>query len=63
MSVFKSDGKTYDDRGRLFRQLHPSLTEELTNQTGPLVAVTENLIYNIALDHVLNLSLDPIYTN
>ena len=63
MSIFKSDGKTYDDRGRLFRQLHPNLTEELTNQTGPLIAVTENRIYTIALDHVFNLSLDPIYTN
>ncbi len=62
MSVFKSDGKTYDERGRLFRQLHPSLTEELISQTGPLIAVTENRIYTIALDHVFNTSLDPIYT-
>ena len=63
MSVFKSDGKTYDDRGRLVRQLHPSLTEELIVQTGPLIAVTENRIYTIALDHVFNTSLDPVYTN
>jgi len=63
MSIFKSDGKTYDDRGRLFRHFHPSLTEELTNQTGPLIVVTENLIYTIALDHIFNTSFDPIYTN
>ena len=63
MSVFKSDDKTYDERGRLLRHLHPSLTEELTSQTGPLIAVTENRIYTIALDHVFNISLDPIYTN
>ena len=63
MSIFKSDGKTYDDRGRLFRQLHPGLADELTSQTGPLIAVTENRIYTIALDHVFNTSLDPIYTN
>lgn len=63
MSVFKADGKTYDERGRLFRHFHPSLTEELTSQTGPLIAVTENLIYTIALEHVFNTSLDPIYTN
>ena len=63
MSVFKSDGKTYDERGRLFRHTHPNLTEELTNQTGPLIVVTENLIYTIALDHIFNASLDPIYTN
>ena len=63
MSVFQSDGKTYDERGRLFRHFNPSLTEELTDQTGPLIAVTENRIYTIALDHVFNISLDPIYTN
>ncbi len=63
MSVFKSDGKTYDDRGRLFRRFHPSLTEELTDQTGPLIAVTENRIYTIALDQILNTLFDPIYTN
>ena len=63
MSVFKSDGKTYDVRGRLVRQFNPSLTEELISQTGPLIAVTENRIYTIALDHVFNTSLDPIYTN
>ena len=63
MSVFKSDEKTYDERGRLFRHFHPSLTEELISQTGPLIAVTENRIYTIALEHVFNISLDPIYTN
>lgn len=63
MSVFASDGKTYDDHGRLVRHFHPSLTEELISQTGPLIAVTENRIFTIAFDHVFNTSLDPIYTN
>lgn len=63
MSIFKSDGKTYDDRGRLFRHFHPSLTEELTNQTGPLIAVTENFIFNNNLDHVVDNNLNPVYDN
>ena len=59
MSVFKSDGKTYDDSGRLVRRIHVNL---LTNQPGPLLAVTENMIFDNNFDHVLDNNLDPIYT-
>lgn len=59
MSVFAADGKTYDDSGRLVRRIHVNL---LTSQLGFLIAVTENSVFSNNFDHVLDNSLDPIYT-
>ena len=57
MSIFESDEKTYDDRGRLARNIHL-----LTNQPGLVTAVTENTVFSNSFDHVLDNNLDPIYT-
>lgn len=59
MSVFASDGKTYDDRGGLIKHVHLKL---LTIQPGLVTAVTENTVFTSSFDHVLDNNLDPVYT-
>jgi len=59
MSVFTAAGTTYDDAGRLVRDIHVNL---LTNQPGLLTAVTENVVCDNNLNTILNNNLNPIYT-